>query len=456
MKNATLQTVRLVLLLVLLMGVMPNLSAQCESFENFPEGVKKARQTHVLYRDFVKNKQYKEALPLWEQLMEYSSGGSVLYYIDGIEMMKSFLENTTDETEKTAYTQRIIDLYEQRIQCWSAKRKDELSVRESMAYDMYALDYDAQKTLDAFENVLKVSKGKPAAYLLEYHADHAVRMFYNDLLKQEQVIDLYHDLLEITERNIQRNESDKEDYENAEQAIRQIYEEGAEYIFDCEYFVKKMIPIFQEQYDDLKSCEEMKQTLQEKSCENQHPFLVEVTQRIKMLQDSIDHKNRSNWVRGGEAEELQQYEKAIDYYFKSIELKEIDASLDRKYYRIAQNYYVLDNKLKSREFALEAIEENANWGKPYILIGKLYAASAKSCKGTFQGRAVFWVAVDMWQKAKKVDDMVTSEANQLIQTYQKYFPDKETVFQLSLKDGQSYKVGCWIQRTTRIRSISKY
>jgi hypothetical protein len=58
----------------------------------------------------------------------------------------------------------------------------------------------------------------------------------------------------------------------------------------------------------------------------------------------------------------------------------------------------------------------------------------------------------MFNKAKTIDPSVASEANTFINRYSQYMPTKGDVFQRSLKAGDTFKVGCWINRSTIIRT----
>ena len=56
------------------------------------------------------------------------------------------------------------------------------------------------------------------------------------------------------------------------------------------------------------------------------------------------------------------------------------------------------------------------------------------------------------QKAKRVDPSVKAEADKWIGRYRQYMPNREDVFIRNLKAGQTFFVGCWIQRSTIIRT----
>ncbi|MCD4746266.1 MAG: hypothetical protein K8R58_08200, partial [Bacteroidales bacterium] len=92
-------------------------------------------------------------------------------------------------------------------------------------------------------------------------------------------------------------------------------------------------------------------------------------------------------------------------------------------------------------------------GNAYILIGDMYAASAKNCgNNDLTKKVAYWVAVDKYIKAKIVDPSVASTANSRIASYSKHFPVTETIFFYDLKEGDTYTVECWINEKTKVRA----
>jgi hypothetical protein len=63
-----------------------------------------------------------------------------------------------------------------------------------------------------------------------------------------------------------------------------------------------------------------------------------------------------------------------------------------------------------------------------------------------------WTAIDAWQKAKSIDSSVAAEANKFINRYTQYMPSRGDIFQRNLTEGNTFRVGCWIQRNTVIRA----
>ena len=145
------------------------------------------------------------------------------------------------------------------------------------------------------------------------------------------------------------------------------------------------------------------------------------------------------------------YAEAVDFFKQATQL-ETDSDTKAIYYLgLAKALYKQNKKPDARENALKAAELKSNWGEPYIVIGQLYAESSAECSDLSLPKSIYWVAVDMFNKAKAVDPSFQEEANKYIILYSQYYPKKEDAFFLSLKEGDSYTVKCWINETTRVR-----
>jgi len=147
----------------------------------------------------------------------------------------------------------------------------------------------------------------------------------------------------------------------------------------------------------------------------------------------------------------KDYPTAISFYEDATKLSNIKLDKADYQYKIAQLYSNLDSYSKAREAARNSLEYNPNNGKPYILIGKLYAGSSIYDDPVLK-KTIFWAAVDKFQKARQVDPSCADEANSLIRRYSQYFPTKEEVFfKPELKSGGSFYVGGWIGESTTCR-----
>lgn len=152
----------------------------------------------------------------------------------------------------------------------------------------------------------------------------------------------------------------------------------------------------------------------------------------------------------GEAEE------ALALYEKALELPGAEEIKRDIYFNMGIAQQQMGRLSNARSNFRRALEQDPSFGAAYIAIGDLYATAVSNC-GSFEreDRAVYWLAVDYYEKAKSVDPNVASAANQKINTYRRSFPDQEALFFKGWKPGQSYSVngGCysWIGESTTVR-----
>ena len=148
---------------------------------------------------------------------------------------------------------------------------------------------------------------------------------------------------------------------------------------------------------------------------------------------------------------LEAYERAEK---QGAELKPED------YFNRGTAYQKMGQLAQAREQYRKAAEMKEGFGRAYIAIGDLYARSVNNCSGDEMKRkdkAVYWAAVDMYQRAKQIDSSVASTADSKIGTYRRVFPTKEDIFYRDdWEDGGSFTIdyGCysWIGETTSVRS----
>jgi len=173
-----------------------------------------------------------------------------------------------------------------------------------------------------------------------------------------------------------------------------------------------------------------------------------------MLQkyNAINPSTSKLYKLGNYYRKAEQYDKAIGFYKEAVSIAEAgDPSLSGTYYALASSYYKKGQLSNARNAAENAAKAKPGWGAPWILIGGLYARSYNDC-GTneVEKAGAIWAAVDAYAKAK-ADPKSATDAQERINKMYKYYPEKGQLFMASVKEGDPYKVECWIQRNTTVR-----
>ena len=216
----------------------------------------------------------------------------------------------------------------------------------------------------------------------------------------------------------------------------------------CESLIKYFQPLWEERKADVDYLGRAVRFMSALECESE-PFYA-------LVAEALYERAPSAEAAFGLAKlflSKEDYEKAITYYEEAI-ASEKDPSRKADY--LYQLGYITNAHLKqpqkARTYALEAIKLKPDWGDPYILIGDAYAGSKDCFTDEFEKTTIYWAAVDQFSKAKSVDAAIAEKADERISTYKNYFPDIETIFFYSLKEGENYTVGCWINETTKVRA----
>lgn len=156
-------------------------------------------------------------------------------------------------------------------------------------------------------------------------------------------------------------------------------------------------------------------------------------------------------LEDGQAEAaFETYQQAEE---QGAELTEMD------YYNMGIAQQRMGSFSQAREFFQQALDVKEDFGQAYIAIGDLYARAVSECGGSEMKRndkAVYWLAVDTYQRAKQVDSSVEATANSKINNYSQYYPNQEDIFYRDdWTEGESFRIdyGCysWINRSTVVR-----
>lgn len=111
---------------------------------------------------------------------------------------------------------------------------------------------------------------------------------------------------------------------------------------------------------------------------------------------------------------------------------------------------------KARSLAREALSYNPNFGKAYLLIGRLYQSSVNSCGSSeFEKRMVYAAALRQAERAAYVDPSMSSTARKYIASYKANLPSKKVIFTEGRSVGESYSIKCWIGETVKVASSGK-
>ncbi len=416
---------------------------------------------YVIYRDFVKAKEYEEALPIWKKAFYNapSANGKIKYqFDDGVAIYKALHAATEDNTLKQNYQDTIMSIYDKRIECYP---EDRAYVIERKAFDYYYSFYTSTTPRDIttlFETAIDM-KGEKADYFI---INPFTKLIYDgfidgsvDTVEAQTYVTKLWDAIEYGNNNCKGKECEAWKIINAYAPARLEALEGVDGFYDCDYYSKKYIPVFQADSTNCETINLVYRRLVRGDCDFSSTDLASV----KYAKDNTCYTPPpapGELRQAYDAYNAGNYTKAIDHFENYVNNSDDPEKKAKFLLVIAKIYYGdIKNFPKARNYARQAAEQKPAWGEPFILIGKLYASSGPLCgPGTgWDSQIVTWPAIDKFEYAKKIDPSVSTEANKWIATYKQYMPSKEDVFfRPDVKVGGSFKVRCWINETTTVRT----
>ncbi len=464
---------------VVLGGSITILSAQCESWNGSPDE-EQASNAHVLYRGVVKGKtadelaelppaEFKLAYDNWKtayELAPAADGARDWHFIDGATIYLAKYKNATDDAEKEELKATIVKLYEQATECIDqgairvSGDKDEYIglLYSDLAYHMfYTLNVPYDENLEVLYKAYEKA-GNAALYTAIEPAGHiAAFEFKNGSMDAQEARNLHKTVTEIAEYNIENNDTYGQYYESALARFNTAFKPIEEDVFDCGYFKNKLLPRYEENPEDLEVIKYVYSTLRKQGCDTTDADV----QRLKLAYEEkaaqinaeIEAERRAN-NPGYDAAQLQKegkYEQAVARYKEAIAQEDDPEKLAQFYYSVAFiQTWQLNQYQSARSNARKAAEYKDGWGKPFILIGDVYAKSAASCgsDGFTRGLAVL-AAIDKYAYARNIDDATSDEANRKISAISGSKPPVEDIFQRGT-GGQTVTVPCWIGERVRV------
>jgi tetratricopeptide (TPR) repeat protein len=208
-------------------------------------------------------------------------------------------------------------------------------------------------------------------------------------------------------------------------------------------------PKFEKTPEDLAFLKKLTMLLTDQECEDSELFAMSSENLYKLEPSAQAAYNLAKLFF-----KKEEFDKSVSYYQEAIEWEEDPLEKAKYQYELGLfKFTKYDDFAEARNLARQAIQNNPDWGKPYILIGNLYASSSSLCgENEFEKSTIFWVAVDKFIQARSVDAAVAEEASELIGKYTQYFPNMEDAFFYGYEDGEEYTVGCWINERTTVRA----
>jgi len=402
-------------------------------------------RNYSLYAEYYRQKGYDDALPYWRVVFNECPTVNFNMYIHGVKMHELLAEKADNEEQKFAHLDTMMLIYDQRIKYFKQEGKvlgrkgiDWLSMRKSTVKDIkVGYDYIKQS--------VDMQKNKSENAVLALFMTASGTLFKAGELSQENMIQNYATASQIADYKVS-NKPESADFQRLKGKLDQIFSQSG--AATCDALIKLFQPKYDQNPEDKELLIKIAAFLASTDCKDSDLYFNTSTSLHK-----IDPSAKSSYFLAEMNVDRANYEKASVLYKQAIELETDPKEKARYYLKLSDiTYHKLGNNSLSRTYAREAAELDPESGHPYLLIGAIYAGSEPCGDDDIAKKALYWIAVDNFVKAKQVDNELAEIADKSINAYSQHFPDTEAVFFHGLTVGDRYTVGCWINETTIVRT----
>ena len=453
-------TIRTLFFLAFAFGLTNSLFAQCETLKSFPGGEEEGVDNMSLYRGYHKEGNIEKAYEHWEKIYNHAPGESERTYVDGVTFASYFMDNTEDQAEITKWEDLILEVNQNRRNCYCSNSKKEYAEEKcdlKEAYDRYYYVYrDTKGIYDMFKKGFSAGYEGITFHYIEPYLELTTTLLSERAITGDDALASKEAIYLALDNQDKKNAGDAESlapYKQLRATADENFKALEMILYGSDHFASIAKANYEASAKDKAARIAAKQYLERKGAKST-PFYGEVTGLIASL-DAVKKQTTAAASKvpsrvdlsGTPQEKLASLEAGITDLPASVQAS--------RYYNMAAiNLGELKNYSQAVRFARTAIEKDPSYAKAYILIGQSYIAGRGSCGKGFDERMVISAAIDNFYKAKSVstDASVKTDAQNKINKYSANLPTKTAVFERGLKVGDSYNVGCWIGANTTIRT----
>ncbi len=438
----------IITILTISIFVHGTINAQDRNMGKHPD---ECRMNLSTYTEFFNQGNITDAYKAWRWCIEYCPASTRNLYIHGVDIIEFFIEEAEDEETRQTYIDTLLMIYDMRIEYFGQevmvlgrKANALLTHRPTELVEVYKI----------LKKAYKIGGSETPFATLGTYKNVAVVLYSNNLLESEDIVNLYTEITDIL--NYQIKNADDETSADRIKAVKERVEElfvnsGAA---DCHTIIRLFTPQFKKDPKNVELAEKIIMLLNRgdsDECQLDDLYLkaAEVLYKDEKTVRAAHALAQSYFKRNEPRQAEKFYKEAIEMAEESELKADLHFELGLLYFSQLEQYPIARNHARS------AISHNPNHGRAHMLVGRIYAAGGRDCGETVvERKALWWVVVDQFERAKRVDPSIAEEADRLINRYTRNFPTQEEGFWEDVHKGETFTVKCWINETTRVRFIN--
>lgn len=401
-----------------------------------------------VYTQYVKTNNFVDAYLPWKAVLEECPLAQLSTYVNGVKILTNMLKNEKDPAKREVYFNDLMKAFDYRMKYFGTyKSRPAIAVLGEKAY--YYTTYcpkgkkDIKQAYAWFSESVKAMKEK-SEYLMFFVAS-SLDMLKADANFREQFIEDYLFASECIDKAIASSKGNMLEYNKTVKNNINAYFINSG-VADCDNLQTIYAPQVEQYKSDLEHLSGILRVMELVGCTESEAYFS-----ASLYAHQIQPSTESALGCAAMSVKKSDFTAAVGFYDEALELEQDALKKADIAYKAGLVLYADGKYAQARNYARKAIDFNKSYGKAYILIANIYAASPRWSEEPSLNACTYCLVVDKLVQARNADPEVAEEANQLIGKYSAYYPAAKDLFMLGYSSGQSITIGGWIGETTTIR-----
>ncbi len=397
-----------------------------------------------IYIEYYRQRSLEHAVEPWRWVYHNCPGARQNTFIHGAQIIKYLYSIEEDPQQREAYVDSLMTLYDKRIKYFGR----EGFVLGRKAADLYTFQpNNVMEIYEISERSISLEGKSSSADVLLIHFHSLISLVQAGLKEEYEVLEAYDRAMNIIDHVMETEPDKRNQYEVTKGNLEQMFSPFA----SCENIVQLYQPRFENNPNDPELLQKITEMLDNSDCHDEELFYNASLNLYNLAPNA-----EAAFMLGRMEQENENFDKALKFFKEAIPLYEKEEDKFTPYLIIADILFrQFDRYSDARRYALKAADAQPDNGRPFLLIGEMYGATARQCgDNEFTERVAHWAAVDKFKQAKRVDDSasIQERADSMIDTHKRHFPTRENIFFYVFEEGETYTVECWINERTIIRA----
>ena len=407
-----------------------------------PVDVPESGKLISVYREFYKQKLYYHAMDTWTVLFDKFPEASEKQYVDGVTMFRQFIEDAPEGQARENKIDTLMLIYDRRMEYFGGEgnilgRKG----NDLLRYRSSDLDQVASAYAMLYESLEIEGTNSRDAVMLNYITASLI-LQRGERIDNIQVLEDYFMISGL----LDQLEGTSSRWDRARTSIDDMILN--ENILSCAGLDLYFGTRFDTHREDQGLLEKMIDYYENSGCEESDLYLAATENLYRMDPDSESAHELALLYIGRE-----ELENATYYLGMALADENLPAETRADWsYKLSLVSLARGEHCEAIQFAREAIANQNDYARAYIVLGDAYIAYRKKLGDEFQQQCAFWAAADKYLEASRMDSALADESDQKLAICTANYPNKEDIFFQDYQLGNNYRVGGCIQENTTIRA----